>query len=258
MLLCLNCCIYTCTCTCMYGLACFFLPSSHLSSTCMYMYMYTLTDTAPAVPSVPEPPSAAAISTNTESPISGISPNQLPHPPSTNVHSGTGINPAATAVTAPNSSPASQPQNVEPKYFASNATYENIHDIPLDLLNAVAFCFQYHKIVCRACFFNSGCRVTTCKKSEKGSFCSEGHPWRPLIVMPGCRLCSNYNPSVHIPVLPIPKHMKSVTSPFLICRKTDHKTCYYMSKNTNPWFPHTVEELVIWTVERERCTCSTW
>ena len=237
-------------------IASFFLLLISYQHVCT-VHIYALTDTAPAVQSVPEPPSAAALSTNAESPISGmytISPDQLPHPPSTNVHSGTGINPAATAVTAPNSSPASQPQNVEPKYSASNATYENIHDIPLDLLNAVAFCFQYHKIVCRACFFNSGCRVTTCKKSEKGSFCSEGHPWRPLIVMPGCRLCSNYNPSVHIPVLPIPKHMKSVTSQFLICRKTDHKTCYYMSKNTNPWFPHTVEELVIWTVERERCT----
>ena len=148
--------------------------------------------------------------------------------------------------------PVPKTQPLTPKYNAKNVAFQCIKDIPLELLTAVALCFKFHKVVCRQCFFSSGCRqLTTTKKSNT---CTDGHQWRPLIIMPGCQLCSNFNHSTHIPVLPIPKHMKSVTSPFCICnKKGDHQQCYLMSKSTNPWFPHTVEELVIWTVERERC-----
>ena len=142
-------------------------------------------------------------------------------------------------------------QPLTPKYDARDVVFQCIEDIPQELLVGVSLCFKLHEVVCRQCFFTSGCRqLTTTKKSTT---CSEGHHWRPLIIMPGSRLCSNYNHSRFIPVLPIPKHMKDASSPFCICKKNDHAQCYQMSKSTNPWFPHTVEELVIWTVERERC-----
>ena len=86
--------------------------------------------------------------------------------------------------------------------------------------------------------------------------CSEGHPWRPLVVLPGCRLCSNPTHTVHVPVLPIQRHAKENSAPFSICKKPDHQQCYVVAKTTDPAHPHSVEELVIWTVERERCECT--
>ena len=32
----------------------------------------------------------------------------------------------------------------------------------------------------------------------------------------------------------------------------DHSVCFDKTRDNNPWFPHTIEEMVIWTVERER------
>ena len=145
-----------------------------------------------------------------------------------------------------------QPRPLTPKYNARDVTFQYIKDIPQELLVGVSRCFEHRDVVCRQCFFSSGCtHLTTTKISTT---CSKGHNWRPVIIMPGCGLCSNYNHSKYIPVLPIPKHMKDASSPFCICKKSDHQQCYQMSKSTNPWFPHTVEELVIWTVEREECT----
>lgn len=31
----------------------------------------------------------------------------------------------------------------------------------------------------------------------------------------------------------------------------DHRACFEKTRENNPWFPHAVEEMVIWTVERE-------
>ena len=49
---------------------------------------------------------------------------------------------------------------------------------------------------------------------------------------------------------------KSSKLPFESCGKPtdkskDHKRCLIMSCNSSVWYAHTVEELVIWTVERE-------
>jgi len=44
--------------------------------------------------------------------------------------------------------------------------------------------------------------------------------------------------------------MKTSRSAFDMCKKGDHSVCYAMSRDTNPWFPHTIEELVVWIVER--------
>ena len=212
--------------------------------------------TGNAIPSsIPQPSSSSApVSESTMSGVYNFPSAPEPHPHPTVSHSGTGMNPTTTANDVIYSTPQPPAPLLQPKYNAKSAMFENIVDIPQDLLGAVALCFQHHRIVCRMCFFNSSCRILTSKGAAKSGACEEGHQWRPLIIMPACRLCINFNSNPYVPVLPIPKHMKSATSPFVICKKGDHKTCYYMSKTTNPWFPHTVEELVIWTVERERCT----
>ena len=58
-----------------------------------------------------------------------------------------------------------------------------------------------------------------------------------------------------IAIPPWPKS-KPNELPFESCAKPtdkskDHKRCLIMSRNSAVWYAHTVEELVIWTVERE-------
>ena len=60
-------------------------------------------------------------------------------------------------------------------------------------------------------------------------------------------------PSEWIAMFPVPEHMKSISTPFTMCNKMDgHRSCFEMARTQGPWFPHTVEEMVIWTVERDR------
>ena len=127
--------------------------------------------------------------------------------------------------------------------------FNSISDIPSELLGEVAQCFQQRMLICRICYFESHCKELSSKKTTRNT-CERGHSWRHVTVIPRCSLC--ISSSTFISILPLPKHMRHCNSPFQVCKKTDHQTCYFMSKNTNPWFPHTVEELVIWTVEREK------
>ena len=133
------------------------------------------------------------------------------------------------------------------KYNAKDVSFVSISDIPSDLLASVAVCFKDMQLVCRICFFESNCTLLIKKKDRS---CGKDHvPWKPIKVIPRSALCSS--PLEFIPLPPLPKHMQQYSIPFVVCKKTDHRTCYAMSKGTNPWFPHTVEELVVWTVERE-------
>ena len=38
--------------------------------------------------------------------------------------------------------------------------------------------------------------------------------------------------------------------PFQMCKKSEHKLCFDKSALGDTWFAHSIEELVIWTVER--------
>ena len=174
---------------------------------------------------------------------------------------GIGINasPSPTDLKPPHTTTAATNSHLRPltpKYNAKNVGYEYVDNIPDDLLAAVALCYHANQIACRQCFLIGGSRhVTTSKRKSSSSSetCIEGHTWRPLTVIPGCRLCTHgkNNLGYHVPVLPAPRHMKGSLAQFCICKKNDHGQCYKLT--TNPWFPHSVEELVIWTIEREKC-----
>ena len=141
------------------------------------------------------------------------------------------------------------------KFDPNKTVFCSVSEIPDELLADVARCFQHRMLICRMCYFVSNCNEFSSKMSSRNT-CERGHPWKHIRVIPRCTLCIGSSPFVAIP--PLPKHMKHCNSPFQVCKKADHQTCYSMSKNTNPWFPHTVEELVVWTVERERggwCVC---
>lgn len=152
------------------------------------------------------------------------------------------------APTTEKNSSTSQADKSKKKYDPKVLSFTSVSDIPKELLSAVAACFKQRLLICRICFFESHCKILSSKKETRNT-CEKGHPWRQITVIPQCTLC--ITPKPFIPIPPVPKHMKHSRSPFLVCKKENHATCYNMSKTTNPWFPHTVEELVIWTVERD-------
>ena len=49
-----------------------------------------------------------------------------------------------------------------------------------------------------------------------------------------------------------------------MCKYHNHNDCYQKTREIDPWFPHSLEEIVIWTVEREtgesggRLLCFLW
>ena len=172
--------------------------------------------------------------------------------------------PAATAAVKSPSKPVNtrevspsvtkkQPMAKTKKYNPKDVEFKDIKDIPHDLLCSVAECFDQLQLVCRICFFESNC-VLLVKKNKKTTGCDKDHiPWKPIRVIPKSPLCMHMS-SIHynrIPIPPLPKHMRQTSTPFVVCKKNNHSSCFAMSRGTNPWFPHTAEELVIWTVERE-------
>ena len=227
--------MYKCTCSCM-------CTNVHVhvqcTCVCVQMYMY--------IHYVPLLYTGGLFGTSEHHPLQA----QVPHHVATTTTTGTTIPPN-------NTQPLPSRSNLRtltPKYYSKNVSFQYLSDIPSDLLAAVAVCYDYHEIVCRHCFFNSGGRKLTVAKGQRSSTpCSEGHGWRPLLVIPGCHLCSNSSHGKHVPILPMPVHMKMSSSSFLICKRSHHQQCYQPVKGTNPWFPHSVEELVIWTIEKEKC-----
>ena len=147
---------------------------------------------------------------------------------------------------------SAKPKGKKQLYDPKNTEFVRIKDIPTDLLIAVAECFHDRLFVCRICFFESNCSKLVSKiETKQAIMCENNHtPWKQIKVIPRCKLC--ITPADHAPIPPLPKHMKNSNIPFAVCKKAEHQTCYAMSRGTNPWFPHTVEELVIWTVEREK------
>ena len=143
-------------------------------------------------------------------------------------------------------------------YDPATACFSSVRAIPQKLLSAVAKCYQSRLNVCRACFFDSldGKSYNKCptisSKEELSSMCERGHYWQPIRVIPQCKMCMSYGSYVAIP--PVPTHMclqHHRNSPFKLCNNPAHDYCFERSRKVNPWFPHTVEEMVIWTVERE-------
>ena len=133
-------------------------------------------------------------------------------------------------------------------YFPESCTFADMESIPHKLLAAVAECYSNRRSVCRVCYFSQNGKSQTLSPRVSNA-CEKGHFWKPLCVVPCCKMCAG--PSEWVAIFPAPQHMQSLTTPFTMCNKKDgHRSCFDMARSQNPWFPHTVEEMVIWTVER--------
>ena len=188
--------------------------------------------------------SSKVASTKTTAPVSG-SVKKTPVPKST-------VNPDAEQIRRWIQVPPHPPVNPElvvplTKYHKKNVMFKSIQDIPFSILSSVAELFKNLKLVCIVCFFQSNWILLV---GKKGSGCMKNHtPWKPVRVIRRSPLC--VSGTEFIPIMPLPKHMMNLDSPFKLCRQKNHTICYAMSTGPNPNFPHTIEELVIWSMERE-------
>ena len=121
------------------------------------------------------------------------------------------------------------------------------------LLDDVIRCYKDRQTVCRNCYYND--LKLSRGFNAKGQCTRCQWEFKNLLVMPKSPLTVNYYKSDMIAIPPWPKS-KPNDLPFESCAKPtdksqEHKRCLVMSRNSAVWYAHTVEELVIWTVERE-------
>ena len=121
------------------------------------------------------------------------------------------------------------------------------------LLEDIIQCYTRRQKVCRNCFYKSFKMSNTL--NDKGVCTQCYQMYKELLVIPKSPMTINYYKSEMIAIPPWPKG-KPNKLPFESCAKPtdkskDHKRCLIMSRNSEVWYAHTVEELVIWTVERE-------
>ena len=148
-------------------------------------------------------------------------------------------------------------------YNLKELVFPNASFIDTPLLEDVIRCYKDRQTVCRNCFCND---LKLSRGYDAKGKCTQCQwEFKKLLVIPKSSMTVNYYKSEMIAIPPWPKS-KPNELPFESCAKPsdksqDHKRCLIMSRNSAVWYAHTVEELVIWTVEREHgkvfafCVC---
>ena len=131
--------------------------------------------------------------------------------------------------------------------------FPKVSFIEQPLLEDVIRCYKERQTVCRNCFYND--LKLSRGFNAKGQCTRCQWEFKKLLVIPKSPLTVNYYKSEMIAIPPWPKS-KPNELPFESCAKPtdksqEHRRCLVMSRNSAVWYAHTVEELVIWTVERE-------
>ena len=131
--------------------------------------------------------------------------------------------------------------------------FPKVSFIEQPLLEDVIRCYKERQTVCRNCFYND--LKLSRGFNAKGQCTRCQWEFKKLLVIPKSPMTVNFYKSEMIAIPPWPKS-KPNELPFESCAKPtdksqEHKRCLVMSRNSAVWYAHTVEELVIWTVERE-------
>ena len=142
------------------------------------------------------------------------------------------------------------------KFLLSKTKFTSVDKIQQHLLQSVAKYYSQRVQACRWCFlthlpstlkqlqFISVTSRSVCKKClrDNGS----------ITVMPASDLCETSPYGKFVAILPTPKHTDNIRA-FQYCKKymsvSEHKKCLLLSRRGNAWFPHSIEEMVIWTIE---------
>ena len=138
-------------------------------------------------------------------------------------------------------------------YNLKEMLFPKVSYIEMPLLEDVIRCYKERQTVCRNCFCND---LKLSRGYDADGKCTRCQwEFKKLFVIPKSPLTVNYYKSEMIAIPPWPKS-KPNELPFESCAKPtsksqEHRRCLIMSRNSAVWYAHTVEELVIWTVERE-------
>ena len=146
----------------------------------------------------------------------------------------------------------------ELQYSLKGTNFTSVDEIPIHLLESISTCYSQKIQACYWCFLTHlpSTRQQLLSMSVASGVCRKCLRQRTrdelIIVIPASNLCepSAYGKYVGIP--PTPKHTDRITS-FKYCNKyertADHTTCLRLTRRGNAWYPHSVEEIVIWTIE---------
>ena len=142
------------------------------------------------------------------------------------------------------------------KFLLSKTKFTSVEKIPQHLLESVATCYSQRVQACQWCFLTRlpstlkqlqsisvGAR-SVCKKCLRNN--------GTITVMPASDLCETSPYGKFVAILPTPKHTDKIRA-FLYCKKygsvSEHRKCLLLTRKGNAWFPHSIEEMVIWTIE---------
>ena len=140
---------------------------------------------------------------------------------------------------------ATAPQQFDPE----KTLFKDISKINPVLLQDIVNCYKKSKYVCRTCFV----RHHRQEIIPAGKQCRQCKNTAAIRVMPSSKMCQNFKDMKVLAIPSPPKVMMSPMNrnkPFQYCRNTDHTVCYEKSVAKESWYAHSIEELVIWTVER--------
>ena len=146
------------------------------------------------------------------------------------------------------------------KFLLSKTRFASVEQIPQHLLESVSTCYSQRKRACKRCFLthlpstweqlHSMTVATTdiCRRCHRNN--------GAITVIPASDLCetSCYGNFNFVAIPPTPDHTDNISS-FKCCNKykngSEHKKCLQLTMRGNAWYPHSIEEMVIWTIEHK-------
>ena len=142
------------------------------------------------------------------------------------------------------------------KFLLNKTRFASVEQIPQHLLESVSTCYSQRIQACTWCFLTY--LPSTRRQLQSVSVATTGICRKCLRnngtinVIPASDLCetSCYGNFVAIP--PTPNHKDNIQS-FKYCNKyekaAEHRKCLLLTRRGNAWFPHSIEEMVIWRIE---------
>ena len=137
------------------------------------------------------------------------------------------------------------------KFLLTKTRFTSVKKIPQRLLESVSTCYSQRVHVCRWCFLTHlpstwyqlqliSVTMDICQRCLRNN--------GSITVIPASNLCeaSCYGKFVAIP--PTPTHKDNIKA-FQLCKKYEHRNCLLLTRRGNAWYPHSIEEMVIWTIE---------
>ena len=120
------------------------------------------------------------------------------------------------------------------------------------LLADVVSCYQQGQRVCKFCYYRRQ-QAQLITYSSGRAYCKKcTQNCETVWLMPASRMCENFGNMQKVPIPAAPRWIYcSPNKPFGMCQRRDHYDCFKIAATTEIWYAHTIEELVVWTIERE-------